>query len=73
MPIDLSIFLRLEEKDHSLTEICAKGMASPISDEDIKDLVSAAKDSSYLKSLILCNDIIHPAFFCFVVNSHATD
>ena len=53
MPIDLSIFLRLEEKDHSLTEICAKGMASPISDEDIKDLVSAAKDSSYLKSLIL--------------------
>ncbi len=53
MPIDLSVFFQLEEKDSSLTEICAKGMTSPISDEDVKDLVTAAKDSPYLKSLIL--------------------
>lgn len=53
MPIDLSVFFQLEEKDSSLTEICAKGMISPISDEDVKDLVAVAKDSPYLKSLIL--------------------
>ncbi len=53
MPIDLSIFLKLEEKDPALTEICAKGMTSLISDEDVQDLVIAAKDNPYLKSLIL--------------------
>lgn len=53
MNIDLSIFFRLRDKDPSLTEICAKGMVSPISDDDVKALVMAAKNSEHLKSLIL--------------------
>jgi hypothetical protein len=52
MPFNASLLLRLESKDHTLTEIYIKTFP-PINDDDIESLVEAAKDNGYLKKLYL--------------------